>query len=696
LNSWLVSLLLALVAAAAGFILGRRRGVGRMAGQAERARAELAQRVDELQSLQEFSFMLSESLDVAGIVEQVVGYVARSIEADGVLAAVADGGAIPLRVLAARGCLASLEGSEIKQLDAGLIGEAMGAEHVQLAIADSDEAPQLVRGLEVQAAAVAPLHAHGVTVGAIATVREALIPFSTEDMRQLSTVATHATLVLENARLFSLVQTGKRQWEATFDALADGVAVIDNDDAVRRANHAFAELVGQPIPAVINTRIARLLAGESSAFAQYLSAVRSDTAGPTITFRSEPLNRTLRVGAAALPGADDGWIVALIEDITERDAIEGQLIQSEKMAAVGQLVSGIAHELNNPLSSIAAVSEFLLTRESAPDSERQHLSLIHEQAERAGRIVRNLLTFARKGQGGKTHVDLNEITSSAVSLVEHDVKLRQIELTLDLADPAPVVLGDPSELQQVVLNLLTNAVQAVAASAEGRPRLVRLTTSRTDASACLLIADSGPGIPAELASQVFLPFYTTKAPGEGTGLGLSITFRIVESHGGRVTVHPSHVGGAEFEVTLPLCESPDAGLAQHPSAEPDHVMSPPRKGRILVVEEDPAVRRSLSILLSDDGHAVTLAADPVQAMDLIGEDRYDVIILEPHDARGSTSLPDLIFAEHPELRRRTLLITSDVRPESEEWMRSTGCSYLRKPIEPHTLRSVLSELLGHS
>src|SRR5258708_32552012 len=194
-------------------------------------------------------------------------------------------------------------------------------------------------------------------------------------------------------------------------------------------------------------------------------------------------------------------------------------------------MSGVAHELNNPLTSIAGLTECLLEQKELGKKDRGHLQVIQEQAERAGRIVRNLLTFARKGSAERVPVDLNDVIRRTLSLTGYDLKLKDVSVERELSGALPDVFGDRHGLQQVVLNLVTNAAQAVAENPRERPRDITVSTW-FDGQVHLRVADSGPGIPDEVAQSIFTPFFTTKEPGKGTGLGLSITYSIVESHRG--------------------------------------------------------------------------------------------------------------------------------------------------------------------
>ena len=523
-----------------------------------RAADELNRRLSELFSLQELSYVLSGSLQLDRIVEQVVRYTMRFLDAQGALVALApDGeGAAergPLLVTAAEGTLAALAGRTVRSDDPGLIARSAGRERLELVHNSSGEPTELVEGVAVDSAAAVPLRAHGVVVGTLVIANPRDGAFAPQDIRLLSTVATHAAIVIANARFFEMVRHAKEQWETAFDALSEGIAVVDAAGRVSRANRAFAALLGAPVPAVIGCDLADALLGPSPALVELLAVVRHGERAQPLVLRSATLGRTIRVNAASIPAANDQSVVVLVEDVTDQHAMEAQLIQSEKLAAVGQLVSGVAHELNNPLTSIAGLSEFLLEQKDLGTKDRGHLRVIHEQADRAGRIVRNLLTFARKGPAERVAVDLNDVIQATLLLMSYDFQLKGIAIEKELA-PLPPVLGDRHALQQVAINLLNNAAQAVAQNPPERPRDIHVRTWADD-RVHLRVADSGPGIADDVLPHLFTPFFTTKEPGQGTGLGLSITYSIVEAHNGRIAVERPPEGGVAFLVDLPLASA---------------------------------------------------------------------------------------------------------------------------------------------
>jgi two-component system NtrC family sensor kinase len=675
---------------AIGYLLKRLRRADR---EVARVTDELNRRLSELFSLQELSYVLSDSLQLERTVDQVVRYALRFLEARGALVALAgEGDADPLRIAAADGSLAALKGAMIERNAPGLVARSLGRERLELVRNSAGGPTQLVGETMAEAAAAVPLRAHGVVVGTLVVVEPRAGAFHPEDIRLLSTVATHAAVVLANARFFEMVRRAKEQWETAFDALSEGMAVVDEAGLVRRANRSLAAMLGRPINDVIGEHLTHALLGQSQPLLALLDATRrGERPTPLVARSTQPGGeRTMRITAARMPTPTaEQSLVVLVEDVTEQQAMEGQLIQSEKLAAVGQLVSGVAHELNNPLTSIAGLSEFLLEQKELGPNDRGHLKVIHEQAERAGRIVRNLLTFARKGPTERSHVDLNDVVQRTLLLMSYDLKLKDIEVRKDLASVLPEVLGDRHALQQVVLNLLTNAAQAVAGNETGRPRTIRVRTW-FDTQIHLRVADTGPGIPEDAVSQLFTPFFTTKEPGQGTGLGLSISYSIVQAHGGHIVVERAGEGegggGAAFRVDLPPAgpeapASPTGAEEQGPAPE-----VPAGRRRILLVDDDPAVRRMVQALFGREGHTVDVARNAQHALELAGGRTYDLVIADARAAARGKLFVEELLARNAGLKDRILVATGDVRPATEVTLGRLGLRYVRKPFNLRDLR----------
>jgi len=664
-----------------------KRRVAKSERERRRTADELNRRLSELFSLQELAYVLSESLQLDRIVEQVVRYAMRFLDARGALLALAteqESETRQLRVAAAEGTLVPLKGQSIRGDDPGLVARSLGRERLEL-VRDSGDAPtELVSGVQAESAAAVPLRAHGVVVGTLVIADPRGGVFNPEDLRLLSTVANHAAVALANARFFEMVRHAKEQWETAFDALHEGIAVVDEGGRVLRANRSLAQMLDRPVAAVVGEELLPALVGQATESTELLAAARRGEQAAALVARSDRLQRTLRLNAAGIAGAGpERSVVVLVEDVTDQQAMESQLIQSEKLAAVGQLVSGVAHELNNPLTSIAGLAEFLLEQQELGPKDRDHLQVIHEQAERAGRIVRNLLTFARKGPGERARVNLNDVVQRTLLLMSYDLKLKDIRTEKNLGSGMPDVVGDRHALQQVVLNLVTNAAHALAGNEAGRPRTIRINTW-FDQRVRLRVADTGPGIPEEVLPHLFTPFFTTKEPGHGTGLGLSITYSIVEAHGGQITVERPPEGGAAFLVELPPA---GADVPQRHSAEVEAPPLPPTARRtILLVDDDPAVRRMIKALFGREGHTVEVARNPGQALDLARARTYDLILADGQaSARGRRFVEELVEAR-PDLRDRILVATGDVRPTTEVALGQLGLRYVRKPFNLRDLR----------
>src|SRR6266513_4000792 len=313
-----------IIAAAAGIAVWRlRRRLARSEHERRRAADELNRRLSELFSLQELSYVLSESLELDRIVEQVVRYAVRFLDAQGaLLALLGDAPNDPLRVAAAEGTLTPLRGQTIEGDDAGLVARSTGREHLELIRNSGAEPTVIVKGFQASAAAAVPLRSHGTVIGTLIITDPREGVFVPEDIRLLSTLATHAAVVIANARFFEMVRRAKEQWETAFDALSEGIAVVDDEGRVRRANRALADLLGTSLQSVIGSSLGSALLGKSHALMELLEAARRGEHRPALVARSERLGNTMRVQAARIPSATrDQSVVVLVEDVTDQQVM---------------------------------------------------------------------------------------------------------------------------------------------------------------------------------------------------------------------------------------------------------------------------------------------------------------------------------------------------------------------------------------
>ena len=376
-------------------------------------------------------------------------------------------------------------------------------------------------------------------------------------------------------------------------------------------------------------------------------------------------------------------------EATVRERTE-QLLQSEKVATMGSLLAGVAHELNNPLAIM--MGQATLLRESAAGTPyAARADKIHTAGARCARVVKNFLALARNHPPERGPVALSSVVAQAIELLAYELRTSSIDVELRLSDSVPVFQADGHQLHQVIVNLIANAHHAMRQTTG--PRRITLA-SEFDAAAArvrLTIADTGPGIPREIQARIFDPFFTTKPAGEGTGLGLSLCRGIVEEHGGTLTVESEVGHGATFVVLLPATT---VGAANAAEAVERAVPVSPKT--ILVVDDEPDIAAILAETLQHDGHKVDVAADGAEALVRVQSRDYDVIFTDTKMPRmdGPTFYRDLI-RRLPAFTRRVVFVTGDVMDrEKREWLESTGCLTLAKPFDVNDVRRAVHRVVG--
>jgi signal transduction histidine kinase len=377
---------------------------------------------------------------------------------------------------------------------------------------------------------------------------------------------------------------------------------------------------------------------------------------------------------------------ALIRDVSERKKLDDetrdiyhQLLQAEKMAALGQTISGVAHELNNPLATILSWAERLSEKTLEP-SVRRGVETILSESERAARIVRNLLTFARKRQTTRAMVDVNQVVRETLALRAYEQRVTNISVIDALAAGLPQVFADGHQVQQVLLNLIINAEQAML-SAHGRGVLVvRTWQDAHQESVILEISDDGPGIPDDVQPKIFDPFFTTKEVGQGTGLGLTVAYAIVQEHGGRIRLESRPSVGASFYVELPVtgAKLPPIPIARAGGRTGDAIVG----ASILVVEDETALAAALGDALRDAGYIVDLAADGEEALARVRTQQFDLVICDLKMPRlDGQSFYRALDEASPGLAHRVIFVTGDVAgTDAEAFLEESGCRFLAKPF----------------
>ncbi len=388
------------------------------------------------------------------------------------------------------------------------------------------------------------------------------------------------------------------------------------------------------------------------------------------------------VTVTAETGTGGGGLVWVLTDVTESRRLQQQLAQSEKMSSIGQMISGIAHELNNPLASILGYSQ-LLRAKAGEGKLAERLDVLHTEATRCQKIVRNLLSFARRHEPERKPLSLNEVVQSVIGLVRYQLKVDDIRVTTDLDRELPLIEGDAHQLQQVLVNLFTNAQHAIRGAGGGGTIEVGTRLSE-NGRAVLEVRDDGPGIPEPLRDRIFDPFFSTKEVGQGTGLGLSLVYGIVESHGGTISVESEPGRGTRFRVELP---TGTRGAEDRPAATAEAApVTPP--GYILVVDDEAPLATLICEALAADGHRVRPVANGREALDCLERERFDLIVSDiKMPVMDGRRLVEEIEARQPSMRDRLLLTTGDtVSLESERFARGSGLPVLHKPFDLDDLR----------
>jgi len=366
-----------------------------------------------------------------------------------------------------------------------------------------------------------------------------------------------------------------------------------------------------------------------------------------------------------------------------------QLLQSEKMSAVGQLISGVAHELNNPLTAILGYAQ-LLESEGLPDRARDFISKIFKQAQRTHRVVQNLLSFARQRRAQRVEVDVRKVLDETLALRDYDFKVNNIQIQREQTRHSLMVTADPHQLEQVFLNILNNSVDAILET--GNPGRLEVQTREEDGYVIIEFHDSGPGI--REPKRIFDPFYTTKAVGKGTGLGLSICYGIVKEHGGEISAENQADGGAVITVKLPTT------TAEMPPAEV-HVPAPRREvlqGCLLIVEDEDAVLEFARDVLTGAGADVHAVKSIEEAKTLLKSEKFDALLInEGMPGTNARDMHEWLLENSPALAQKTLFTFSRVAdPETKTYLEEKAVPSLVKPFEVYGLISSVRALMQKS
>jgi len=495
------------------------------------------------------------------------------------------------------------------------------------------------------------------------------------------------------SQLLAAFETERRLYLQLFNSLPTPALVLTADGEILEANAGGAALLGAPDPLTLHGRaLADWTAPtQRAALAAALrdAVVQRQELQLAVEFAGEPAKEVRAVVVNVDPIQASPKLLLLALDVSREVLLQRKLLQADRLSQLGALVSGVAHELNNPLAAIAAFAELLAVGATSPDL-KESAQVIHTEAMRAGRIVQTLLDFARQRPRAQVAVDLADVVQRVLALQRSALKKARVRTAVAIPDDLPAVVGDPQELQQVVLNVVVNARQAVESS--GHPGQVLIAARRNDDRVAMTVEDTGPGVPPEILDRVFEPFFTTKGE-QGTGLGLAIGFGLVRTMGGRMWIQNVEGGGARLSVELPI----DTGRAA------DQVVAgfrpAERRLSVLVVEDEESVRRGMILLAKRLGHEVASAAGFAEAGRRLADPvaRYDALLVDVHldEAHSGFDLFDQLRLEGRGRERRIVFTTGDsISPQTRDHLQRSERPVLRKPFSLEDLREMLDRVAG--
>jgi len=556
--------------------------------------------------------------------------------------------------------------------------------------------PAVQEWLGPTAVLAVPIWADNRIVAVLELLRPAGASFTVGEVERLAQIADHGGAGYQTARAAEALRKSEERYRRLFSAASDAIFTLDRDGVVTSLNSAAVQLwqvsaekaVGRRWETVlpldgselVDEEIRRALGGESCALEVPFRQTESERGVVAMTI--SPL----------VEGGETTAVLGIARDVTDQRRVQSQLLQAEKMSAIGQLVGGMAHEINNPLASIMVNMELLLG-EATDASQLETLQAVKAETDRAAQIVRNLLTYVRRQGSERSAIDLRDPVRGALALRRNQLVHWRIAVEVELPEEPVLVLGNTVNLQQVLMNLLTNAEHAIRGHRVDGHVWVRLTV--VAGRAVIAVDDDGPGVPPELLTRIFDPFYTTKPEGEGTGLGLSVSAGIVADHNGKISALPRPDGGARFLVELPLHAAQPLAAPVAPPRTVAGPAAPVRRGTILLIDDEPDIRRSISKFLTRSGWSVDLADSGAEGLRLLQSGHYQAVLcdLRMPGMSGHEFYRQLQAGSSPVIDRLIFMTGDVVSPEASRFLQEAARPVLSKPFSLTDLMEVLGRVV---
>jgi PAS domain S-box-containing protein len=480
------------------------------------------------------------------------------------------------------------------------------------------------------------------------------------------------------------LEDDQKEWEVIFNAIEEGISIHDTNFNIIRANQGLARILKMTTSGLKGKKCYEVIhhLPESLKGCPCLKTIETKRVS-NADIRIPYLNGEFNISIYPLSNAEGNLkgFVHIMRDITEQKRLQSELLQLEKLSAIGQMVSGIAHELNNPLTSVVGYAKLLTMSNGVGDEIKSDLKKLNDEAIRVSKIVQNLLAFVRKRKTEKSYINLNEILRNTIALKAYDLKVNNIAVVEDFQADLPETMADTNQLQQVFLNLITNAEYAMKKE-HGFGKLEIQT--RLDLERSLIrvsFKDDGPGISEENLSKIFEPFFTTKEG--GTGLGLNVSYGIIKEHGGNISAQSRLGDGAIFTVELPIIELEEKIVKPEGEKEEEEEEERVSGKKVLVIDDEVTILGLARNIFEKEGIEVDTVLNGEEGLNKLKERIYDLIIIDlKMPGLNGISLYHEIEKSNLELSNRILFFTGDtISSETSKFFEEMQVDYIYKPFD---------------
>ena len=554
----------------------------------------------------------------------------------------------------------------------------------------------LLREHGIVSVAIVPVKRRRQRIGGISVVSHRPREWSDAELRRIEAMSDMLSVALDNAEHVENLRQAESRFRTLFRAAPDAILTVLPRGEITEANDSARELTGIPSEALKGRLFTELVAGEDrlAVMRALEGALKGMMARLEVRIKRDGSTRLTALAITGLPDAEPPTVLLVARDISGERELRARLLETERLAAIGELVAGVAHEVNNPLGSISAFAQLLLRDPTVVGEHRDSIEVIRSETQRASQVVRDLLAFARRAPAERSAVDVNELVERSLRLRGFQLTSARVQLVTELDPALAAIEADGRQLQQVLLNLITNAIQAMAPRGSGVLTVRTRAAGGPDDVVTIEVADNGPGVSAHARAHIFEPFFTTKPEGEGTGLGLSVSYGIVAAHGGEIRLADLPAGaGATFIVSLPAGGQP---ITRRRTGDMPIVVTPsPLEGRrLLVVDDEPSLRAGLEAFGRMRGIHVFAAESGPAGLAAANAQPFDAVVCDLRmPGMDGVAFHEELRRSHPTLADRTVFVTGDVVDVSQRLGPASRQPTVAKPFTFERLEETLAAVL---